>query len=143
MEGQVLKFKKTSNTAYTPRMASGGAAGYDLHTPVDFVIKARDSILVNTEIAIELPPGMYAQIKSRSGNAAKYQVVAAAGVIDNDYRGPLQVLLFNHGKKSRQFRRGDRIAQFIVRTYCKLPMEEVEELTSTERDAGGFGSTGQ
>ncbi|QNV47802.1 deoxyuridine triphosphate [Alphabaculovirus altersperidaniae] len=143
MSAQVLRFKKTSNAAYTPRMASDGAAGYDLHTPVDFVVKARDSILIDTDVAIQLPPRMYAQIKSRSGNAAKYQVVAAAGVIDNDYRGSLKVLLFNHGKKSRQFKRGDRIAQFIVREYIRLPVEEVDELTCTERNTGGFGSTGQ
>lgn len=141
MSGQVLKFKKSAN-AFVPRMATEGAAGYDLCTPVDFVIKARDSIVVDTEVAIELPPHMYAQIKSRSGNAVKYQVVAAAGVIDNDYRGTIRVLLFNHGKKSRQFRRGDRIAQFIVRKYYNLPLQEQDELGNTERNDGKFGSTG-
>lgn len=142
MNRHVLKFKKNTN-AFTPSMATEGAAGYDLCTPHDFVVKARDSIIVDTGIAIELPPNMYAQIKSRSGIAVKHQIVAAAGVIDNDYRGTLSVLLFNHGKKSRQFRRGDRIAQFIVREYFSLPLEECDELSDTARDINGFGSTGR
>ncbi|AIZ48616.1 dUTPase [Agrotis segetum nucleopolyhedrovirus B] len=142
MGGHVLKYKKSA-TAFAPRQATAGAAGYDLCTPNDFIVKARDFVVVDTGVAIELPPNMYAQIKSRSGNAVKYQIVAAAGVIDNDYRGTLRVLLFNHGKKSRQFRRGDRIAQFIVRNYHTLPLKECDELSSTERDINGFGSTGR
>lgn len=142
MAERVLKYTKSPG-AFAPRMASEGAAGYDLYTPHDFVIKARDSTLIDTGVCIEMPPNMYAQIKSRSGNAVKHQIVAAAGVIDNDYRGTLSVLLFNHGKKSRQFRRGDRIAQFIVRQYYKLPLKECEQLSHTKRDANGFGSTGR
>ena len=128
--------------AYAPHAASDDAAGYDLHTPIDFIIKPKKSVLVDTGVALELPKQTYAQIKSRSGMAAKYQIVVAAGVIDNDYRGPLKVLLFNHGNKTRKFNRGDRIAQFVIQRYYNLPVEETDELAATERDAGGFGSTG-
>ncbi|AIE47822.1 dutpase [Peridroma alphabaculovirus] len=142
MNGRVLKYKKAEN-AYAPLQSTAGAAGYDLRTPVDFVIRARDWHSVDVGVALQMPEGMYAQIKSRSGMAFKHQVVAAAGVIDNDYRGTISVLLFNHGKKSRQFRRGDKIAQFIVRKYCVLPLQECDALSPTERDADGFGSTGR
>lgn len=142
MVGRVIKIKKAKN-AFAPQMATAGSAGYDLRSPVDFVIKARDKHIVDVGVTIELPAGMYAQVKSRSGMAFKHQVVVGAGVIDNDYRGTISVLLFNHGKKSRAFRRGDKIAQFIVQEYANLPIIECEELSSTQRDTNGFGSTGR
>ncbi|AUV65331.1 dUTPase [Alphabaculovirus myunipunctae] len=142
MNTRVLKFKR-EKFAYPPQMATLGSAGYDLRTPGDFVIKPRDKHVVDTGISIELPENMYAQIKSRSGMALKQQVVVFAGVIDNDYRGVIKVVLFNHGKKSRTFRRGDKIAQMVIQQYYALPPVEVQEMTTTERDVNGFGSTGR
>jgi dUTP pyrophosphatase len=142
MVGRVIKFKKSKN-AFAPQMATAGSAGYDLRSPVDFVVKARDKHIVDVGVTIELPLGMYAQLKSRSGMAFKHQIVTGAGVIDNDYRGTISVLLFNHGKKSREFKRGDKIAQLIVQEYANLPIVECEELSSTQRDTNGFGSTGR
>jgi dUTP pyrophosphatase len=143
MNGRVLKYKLVNKSAYPPHMATVGAAGYDLRTPIDFVIKARDNHVVDVGVALELPPHTYAQVKSRSGMAFKHQVVVGAGVIDNDYRGTIAVLLFNHGKKSRVYRRGDKIAQIVVQEYCCLPLVESAELSNTERDTDGFGSTGR
>ncbi|ABM45764.1 dUTPase [Spodoptera frugiperda multiple nucleopolyhedrovirus] len=137
-----LKFTKSPN-GYTPRMATAGAAGYDLYTPVDFIIKPGRQIIIDTEVSIQLPEGTYAQIASRSGNAVKYEVVVLAGVIDNDYRGSIKVLLRNLGKKNRQFQRGDRIAQLIINNYYKFSWEQVDELCDTDRGEQGFGSTGQ
>ncbi|WBB27208.1 dUTPASE [Mythimna sequax nucleopolyhedrovirus] len=142
MAGRVIKFKKSID-AFVPHMATEGSAGYDLRTPVDFIIKARDKHIVDVGVAIELPYDTYAQVKSRSGLAFHHQIVVGAGVIDNDYRGTINVLLFNHGKKSRTFKRGDKIAQMIVHQYCKLPLIKTDQLSTTQRDTNGFGSTGK
>jgi dUTP pyrophosphatase len=137
----MLKYKKNAD-AIAPKLATPGSAGYDLYTPVDFVIKANDKYIVNTGLAFEIPPTFYIQIKDRSSMASKYQIITAGGVIDNDYRGPVCVILFNCGKKSRSFKRGDRIAQFIIQKYYNMPLKNCDTLSSTERNESGFGSTG-
>ncbi|ABY65821.1 dUTPase [Orgyia leucostigma nucleopolyhedrovirus] len=129
--------------AFAPQLATDGSAGYDLRAPEDFVIKARDSCTVDTGLAIELPRGLYAKIESKSGLAFKHQIVVAAGVVDNDYRGKICVILMNHGKRSRQFKRGDKIAQMVLHKYYTVPMVEADVLSSTERACNGFGSTGR
>ncbi|AXS67752.1 dUTPase [Cryptophlebia peltastica nucleopolyhedrovirus] len=134
------KVKKNKN-AFMPIKATEGSAGYDLRTPTDFIIKSRDGCLVNMGLAIEMPTNMYARIESRSGLAANHKIVVGAGIIDNDYRGEIKVLLFNHGKKTRQFKRGQSVAQIVFERYYTPTLVESDSLSSTERDCGGFGST--
>ncbi|QWO71638.1 dUTPase [Orgyia pseudotsugata single capsid nuclopolyhedrovirus] len=129
--------------AFVPRLATAGSAGYDLRTPEDFVVRARDSCVVNVGLCMELPHGMYAKLESKSGLAMKHQITVAAGVVDNDYRGEICVILLNHGIKSKRFKRGDKIAQMVLHHYYTLPMEEVQNLSSTKRNGNGFGSTGR
>jgi dUTP pyrophosphatase len=93
---------------------------------------------------MELSEGFEAQIRSRSGLAAKHGVVVlnAPGTIDADYRGEIMVLLMNHGKEDFVITRGMRIAQMVIAPYTRVLWNEVDDLSSSERGAGGFGSTG-
>jgi dUTP pyrophosphatase len=108
-------------------------------------IEPGDWELVSTGIAIELPPGKEAQIRSRSGLAAKHgiSVLNSPGTIDNHYRGEIKVILMNNGAYPYQVSIGDKIAQMVIADVCSAFFAEVEtELGETDRGDGGFGSTG-
>ncbi len=95
-----------------------------------------------TDIQIELPTGCYGRVAPRSGLAAKNFIDVGAGVIDEDYRGNVGVVMFNHADQEFEVKKGDRIAQLICEQIFYPEIEQVEELSTTERGAGGFGSTG-
>ncbi|KAE8617798.1 hypothetical protein XENTR_v10009199 [Xenopus tropicalis] len=141
--GPVLKFAKLSDQAYTPTRGSTRAAGYDLYSAYDYVIPALDKMVVKTDIQISVPTGCYGRVAPRSGLAAKYFIDVGAGVIDEDYRGNVGVVLFNFGKEAFEVKKGDRVAQLICERILYPELEEVQALDDTERGAGGFGSTGQ
>lgn len=98
--------------------------------------------VVQTDLAVAIPPGHYGRVAPRSGLAAKLFIDVGAGVIDCDYRGPLGVVLFNHGADDFHIKPGDRIAQLILEQISNPPVVEVDDLDATDRGAGGFGSTG-
>ena len=131
-----------------PRYETALAAGCDVRaavaasTPITLAPGDRD--MVPTGIAIALPPGWEAQMRPRSGLAAKHGIacVNAPGTIDADYRGELKVILINHGKEPFTINRGDRIGQMVIAPVFQASFDEVDELDETERGAGGFGSTG-
>ena len=106
------------------------------------VIPAGGRGVVKTDISIACPAGTYARIAPRSGLAVKKGIDVGAGVVDADYRGNVGVVLFNFGTEDFTVDVGDRIAQLILEKVNMAPVVEVEELTETERGAGGFGSTG-
>lgn len=124
------------------------AAGFDLtaavpaDAPVALMPGAR--ALVPTGLAIALPEGFEAQVRPRSGLAAKHGVTVlnSPGTIDADYRGEIQVILINHGAESVEIARGMRIAQIVVATVARASLIEVDSLDETKRGSGGFGSTG-
>ena len=124
------------------------AAGMDLvaanpaSEPVIIASGARAT--VPTGLTFELPPGMEAQVRPRSGLAAKYGVTVlnSPGTIDADYRGEISVILINHGDAPFTIRRGDRIAQIILAPVTQARLVEAATLTKTNRGASGFGSTG-
>lgn len=99
--------------------------------------------LLKTGISIALPARFYGRVAPRSGLAYKHGIDVMAGVIDSDYRGPVGVILINHGHDMFDIKHGDRIAQMIITPYHTAMLEPVEELPDTERGAGGFGSTGK
>ena len=136
-------FKKMNSEAQLPIYAVSCAAGMDLFSAATLVIEAGSRALIDTGIGMSMPEGVYGRIAPRSGLACKYGIQVGAGVIDNDYRGSIKVLLFNAGEEAFQVNRGDRIAQLIFEEYRKLVPQEVEKLDDTERGAAGFGSTGQ
>ncbi|XP_053695744.1 deoxyuridine 5'-triphosphate nucleotidohydrolase [Sabethes cyaneus] len=138
----VLRFAKLSANAFAPTKGSEKAAGFDLKSAYDCVVPARGKALVMTDIQVQLPEGCYGRVAPRSGLAVKNFIDVGAGVVDEDYRGNLGVVLFNHSDAEFKVTRGDRIAQFICERIFYPELEEVTSLTETERGAGGFGSTG-
>ena len=137
-----LRIKKLTYDAIIPTRGSGGAVGYDLYSTDEVVIPPTHRALIGTGVAIVLPPGVYGRVAPRSGLAVKNGIQVGAGVVDPDYTGEVKVVLFNHGDKDFEVKRGERIAQLVLER-CETPdVEEIGLLEETERGAGGFGSTG-
>jgi dUTP pyrophosphatase len=132
-----------------PRQQTSGAAGVDLLAALGasetMTIEPSKRALVPTGMAIALPNGYEAQVRPRSGLAAKFGVTVlnTPGTIDADYRGEIKVILINHGDTPFEIRRGDRIAQMVVAPVTAVQFELKEALDETQRGAGGFGSTGR
>lgn len=108
----------------------------------DYVVPARGKLLVKTDIQIEVPTGCYGRVAPRSGLALKNSIDVGAGVIDEDYRGNVGVILFNFSEADFEVKKGDRIAQLICERIAYPNLVEVDSLTETARGEGGFGSTG-
>ncbi len=129
-----------------PARASEQASGVDLYAAIEtpITLEPGERALVPTGIAVALPAGYEAQVRSRSGLAIRHGIalVNAPGTIDADYRGEIKVILINHGAATVMFERGDRIAQLVVQRLPVVQWEAVDELSSTARGAGGFGHTG-
>lgn len=139
----ILKVKLLSEHATLPSRATRGSAGYDLAAAHMAMVPRHGKTLVQTDLALAIPPGHYGRIAPRSGLALKHHIDVGAGVIDSDYRGPVGVVLFNHGPEDFHIQKGDRIAQLILEQISVAQVEEVDELVEGgERGAGGFGSTG-
>ena len=137
-----LRVKRLTSEAVLPSRGSGGAVGYDLYSTDELIIGRGQRGLISTGIAIVLPNGVYGRVAPRSGLTVKNGIQVGAGVIDPDYTGEVKVVLFNHGDKDFEVRKGDRIAQLILER-CETPqVEEIGLLLETERGSGGFGSTG-
>jgi dUTP pyrophosphatase len=137
-----LRFSKLTENAFTPTRGSAHAAGYDLYSAYAYEIPAMGKMVVLTDIQIALPDGCYGRVAPRSGLAAKNFIDVGAGVIDQDYRGNVGVVMFNFGKESFKVAKGDRIAQLILERIYIPELEEVNSLDETERGGGGFGSSG-
>lgn len=143
-----IEVKRLANGAGLdlPRYETALAAGADVRAAVDapVVLKPGDRDMVPTGIAIALPPGWEAQMRPRSGLAAKFGVacVNAPGTIDADYRGELKVILINLGAEDFVINRGDRIGQLVIAPVWQAAFVEVDALDETDRGEGGFGSTG-
>ncbi|XP_063169959.1 deoxyuridine 5'-triphosphate nucleotidohydrolase, mitochondrial [Candoia aspera] len=140
---QSLRFVKLTENAYVPSKGSSRAAGYDLYSAYECEIPALGKAVVKTDIQIALPTGCYGRVAPRSGLAVNHFIDVGAGVIDEDYRGNIGVVLFNFGKEPFKVKKGDRIAQLICERVYYPVLEEVKVLDETERGSDGFGSTGQ
>ena len=140
----ILKVKKLTEDAILPHYAHPGDAGADLFANVNLEIAPGESAMVKTGIAIELPPSTEAQVRPRSGLAAKKQITVlnTPGTIDEGYRGEVCVILINHGKEIFTIEKGMKIAQMVVKPVITVEVEEADELSDTSRGEGGFGSTG-
>ena len=129
-----------------PRYETALAAGCDVRAALDapLTLKPGERFMVPTGIAIALEPGWEAQMRPRSGLAAKHGIscVNSPGTIDADYRGELKVILINHGAEDFTINRGDRVGQMVIAPVYQAVFEEVDELDETARGTGGFGSTG-
>jgi dUTP pyrophosphatase len=139
-----IKFKKLRDTASVPQYQTEQAAGMDLCSAEHLLLWPGRYRLVKTGLSIELPMGVEAQIRPRSGLAMKrgVTVLNAPGTIDSDYRGEVGVLLINHGQDVFDINVGERIAQIVFAHVFTAKFELAEDLSSTQRGEGGFGSTG-
>ena len=142
-----IKVKRLKENAILPTYGSLEAAGADLYACLeqDIVIAPGKSAFVPTGLAMEIPKGCAGLIYARSGLACKRGLAPAnkVGVIDSDYRGEFMVVLHNHGDQEQVVCHGERIAQLVITPILTPTYEETEELTDTQRFAGGFGSTGK
>ncbi|EIE26694.1 putative Deoxyuridine 5'-triphosphate nucleotidohydrolase [Coccomyxa subellipsoidea C-169] len=137
-----LRVKKLTPDATLPKRGSERAAGYDLASAYDCTVPAHGKAVVKTGLSIAIPAGTYARVAPRSGLAVKHFIDTGAGVVDEDYRGEVGVVLFNHGDADFSVKKGDRVAQLILERIMTPEVEEVEDLDATLRGAGGYGSTG-
>lgn len=140
-----LKVKKLTETALLPTQGSASAAGFDLYADASEIIAPGTTEKIRTGIAIEIPEGYFGAIYARSGLATKKGLRPAncVGVIDSDYRGEVIVALYNDSNSIARVQAEERIAQIVIQPYPEIEIEEVEELSVTDRGSGGFGSTGK
>ena len=130
---------------FCPKKAHPDDAGYDLYSRIDAVLEPLSGMAIPVGFAMELPSGYEAQIRPRSGLAAKHHITVtnSPGTVDANYRGEIKAILYNLGKEPFIIQRGDRIAQMVI---CKLPeieLVEATELSETDRNKNGFGSSGK
>lgn len=141
-----ILFKRVFPEARVPQRGDpkSNSAGYDLYSYEDVYIPPLSRALIKTGISLEIPVGMYGRIAPRSGLANKYGIDVLAGVIDCDYRGEICVILYNTDKDSGySVGSGERIAQIIFENYNEVEFCETSQLTKSERNEKGFGSSGK
>jgi dUTP pyrophosphatase len=130
-----------------PEYATAGSAGMDIRADLkeSVVLQSLERALIPTGLFIELPDGYEAQIRPRSGLAAKFGLTClnTPGTIDSDYRGEIKVILVNVGRELQTIKHGERIAQMIIAPVTKADLVLVEQINSTVRNQGGFGHTGK
>lgn len=141
---QTLKIQLLNPNATLPQYQTSGSSGFDLCASETLTLKSGEYKLVPTGLSFSFSADYEIQIRPRSGLALRYgvSVLNAPGTIDADYRGEIQVLLINYGKKDFSINLGDRIAQAVLCPIQKATFEVVQDLEATQRGAGGFGSTG-
>ncbi|PLX65772.1 MAG: dUTP diphosphatase [Denitrovibrio sp.] len=143
MQTLTVKIKATDKS-FIHDYKSELAAGVDLMAANSGSIESGSRAMVKTGISLELPEGYEAQVRPRSGLAYKQGVTVlnSPGTIDADYRGEIGVILINHGDETFTYKKGDRIAQMVIAPVVQADFVSVDDLSDTERGAGGFGHTG-
>tara|TARA_B110001454_G_C12687071_1_gene420636 strand:- start:1126 stop:1575 length:450 start_codon:yes stop_codon:yes gene_type:complete len=142
-----IKKVSTNKDFNLPKYQTEGSVGMDLSASINenIVINPGEWKLIPSGIAISLPENLEAQIRPRSGLAAKYglTVLNSPGTIDTDYRGEIKVILINHSSEIFTVKNNERIAQMVFNEVKKISLKEVDDLDDTNRGKKGFGSTGQ
>jgi len=140
----IINVKKLDERAIIPTYKTPGSAGFDIHALHGGSVQAGWRATVDTGLAFEIPEGFEVQIRPRSGLADKHgiTVLNSPGTIDSDYRGEIKILIINNGFSRFTWMPGERIAQGILSPVTQGTFHVKEELSETERGAGGFGSTG-
>ena len=139
-----VRICRTDPAAQLPAYAHPGDAGMDVRSVVDLTIAPGERALVRTGLVLMLPPNAEAQVRPRSGLALKHGVTVlnTPGTIDSGYRGEVGVILINLGAEPFKVEKGMKIAQLVIAPVTQAEIVEVSEIDSTNRGAGGFGSTG-
>lgn len=141
-ESEPLSFKSLHPDAVLPTRGSLYAAGLDLYSIEDVHLSPNERRLVRTGLAVAIPRGYYGRIAPRSGLATKNGIDVLAGVIDSDYRGEVQCLLYNAGPEVVELPARTKICQLIIEKIITPTAQWTDDLPDTKRGAGGFGSTG-
>ncbi len=134
---------KLNKGAYMPTKAHLNDAGFDLYTPIDFLIKGRDTAVIDTGVCFKIPVGYCGVLISKSGLNVKHDITST-GLIDSGYQGSIRVKLYNHGDNDYMFNRGDKISQIVITPHLYEELCLVEDFNEvTERGVDGFGSSGR
>jgi dUTP pyrophosphatase len=138
-----IRIKRVNKELPLPEYQTEGSSGLDLYASENCLLNSGDFEMIPTGIALEIPEGYEGEVRARSGLASKFGigVLNSPGTIDSDYRGEVKVILFNFGKRDFEIRKGHRIAQLVFTKVEKVNLIETDELNTTERENGGFGST--
>ena len=143
----LLKKKEGCQDLPVPEYATSGSSGMDLYADVEkeVILLPDDIKLISAGIYISMPEGFEAEVRPRSGLAIKHGIslVNTPGTIDSDYRGLVNLIMINHGKEPFTIRRGDRIAQMVIKEVVRAEIEVTQDLDDTVRSHGGFGHTGK
>ena len=144
MERVTVKILKLVDSATLPTYAHEDDSGMDLCAIATTDIEPGKTALIRTGIAIEIPMGTEAQVRPRSGLALKHAITVlnTPGTVDASYRGEIGVVLINHGQKSFRVEPGMKIAQMVIAPILRADLQEVDQLSDTDRGKGGYGSTG-
>ena len=134
-----LKFVKLSPNIRTPSKSTEFATGLYIYSPTNYIINAKDQSTIPTGLRIQIPPGNYGHLCSKSGLAMQHYIHVGAGIIDPDYTGEVKVLLLNLGHKPFQVSSGDAIAQLILEKISTPILHRVDTLPSTNRRDRGCG----
>jgi len=140
-DNKILYIKLLSETAKLPKNAYKGDAGFDLYSDEDVEIKEWKKGIIKTSIILEIPEGLYGKICSRSGLSCNHDLEVGAGIIDENYRGEIKVILRNFSDFPYFVKKGDKIAQIIFHKYYSLDILICKELDTSERNDKGFGSS--
>lgn len=139
----VLKVKLLSENAKVPTRGTSQSSGLDVYSPIDFTIPARGDYLVPLDLSFDIPIGWDLSVYNKSGVSTKKHLCKGAELIDSDYTGNVHVHLFNHSDIDVSFKKGDKIAQLVMREVWLGSLEVVDDIAKeTDRGLGGFGSTG-
>lgn len=134
---------KLTDWAYMPERAHYNDAGSDLRTPVSFTLKAHESYVIDTGVAMQIPDGWYGKLESKSGLNVRSEVVTPGGVIDSGFRGTIVVRLHNQGNTDYKFAKGDKITQIVIQPCLLCDFQKVDALDPAERGTNGYGSSGR
>jgi len=138
-----VKIKKVNPEAIIPSYALPGDAGMDLFSVEEHEIQPKERYAYKTGIALEIPQGFAGIVKDKSGLAKKHGLHVLGGVFDSGYRGEYSITLINSGTESYKIEKGQKVAQLLIYPVSQAELEEVEELSVTERGEGKWGSTGK
>ena len=138
-----LRVRKTKRESILPSYAHDGDAGMDLYTTDSYRLGPGERVLLGTGVVMEIPSGYVGLIWDKSGLSNNFSLKVLGGVVDTGYRGEVKVGLINLGKESYSIKAGDRVAQMLIQKVGQLNIIEVENITNTQREKGGFGSTGK
>lgn len=144
MDKYLLKIERVNEKAIVPNYAHDGDAGLDLYSIDELALSPGERALIHTGIKIQLPKNTEAQIRPRSGLALKHGIslVNSPGTIDEGYRGEIGIIVINHGNEVFKVEEGMKIAQMVIKPVWRVEVEEVNEMSETDRGAKGYGSSG-